>query len=57
MKSAGNLSALFDVGGIFGGILAGYISDRLRARAITAASFMYAVFFLCFCTDHMGIFL
>ncbi|KAK4262550.1 hypothetical protein QN277_028098 [Acacia crassicarpa] len=42
VKSAGNLSALFDVGGIFGGILAGYISDRLHARAITAASFMYA---------------
>lgn len=42
VKCAGNLSALFDVGGIFGGILAGYISDRLHARAITAASFMYA---------------
>ncbi|KAK3008944.1 hypothetical protein RJ639_014027, partial [Escallonia herrerae] len=42
VKSAGNLSTLFDVGGIFGGILAGYISDKLRARATTAASFMYA---------------
>lgn len=42
MKSAGNLSTLFDVGGIAGGILAGYISDKLRARAITAASFMFA---------------
>ncbi|RDX70587.1 putative glycerol-3-phosphate transporter 4, partial [Mucuna pruriens] len=42
VKSAGNLSTLFDVGGIFGGILAGYISDKLNARAITAASFMYA---------------
>lgn len=42
VKSAGNLSALFDVGGIVGGILAGYISDKLNARAITAASFMYA---------------
>ncbi|CAI0417831.1 unnamed protein product [Linum tenue] len=41
VKSAGNLSTLFDVGGIVGGILAGYISDRLKARAITAASFMY----------------
>ncbi|XP_050230211.1 putative glycerol-3-phosphate transporter 4 [Mercurialis annua] len=41
VKSAGNLSTLFDVGGIVGGILAGYISDKLRARAITAASFMY----------------
>lgn len=42
VKTAGNLSTLFDVGGIAGGILAGYISDRLKARAITAATFMYA---------------
>lgn len=41
VKSAGNLSTLFDVGGIIGGILAGYVSDKLRARATTAASFMY----------------
>ena len=33
---------MFAVGGIFGGVLAGYISDKLNARAITAASFMYA---------------
>lgn len=39
--AAGNLSTLFDVGGVLGGILAGHISDRLGARAITAASFMY----------------
>ncbi|XP_050225006.1 putative glycerol-3-phosphate transporter 1 [Mercurialis annua] len=39
--SAGNMSTLFDVGGVIGGILAGHISDRLGARAITAASFMY----------------
>ncbi|KAL6556250.1 hypothetical protein OROGR_005538 [Orobanche gracilis] len=42
VKSAGNLSTLFDVGGIIGGILAGYISDKLRARATTAATFLYA---------------
>ncbi|KAK8658239.1 hypothetical protein V6N13_036449 [Hibiscus sabdariffa] len=42
VKSAGNLSTLFDVGGIVGGILAGYISDKLNARATTAASFMFA---------------
>lgn len=42
VKSAGNLSTLFDVGGIFGGVLAGYISDKLNARATTAASFMFA---------------
>ncbi|CAI0404831.1 unnamed protein product [Linum tenue] len=39
--TAGNLSTLFDVGGVVGGILAGHISDRLNARAITAAGFMY----------------
>ncbi|XP_076928693.1 putative glycerol-3-phosphate transporter 1 [Bidens hawaiensis] len=39
--TAGNLSTLFDVGGVVGGILAGHISDRLDARAITAASFTY----------------
>ncbi|XVF10907.1 hypothetical protein REPUB_Repub07fG0223800 [Reevesia pubescens] len=42
VKTAGNLSTLFDVGGIFGGILAGYISDKLNARATTAASFLSA---------------
>lgn len=42
VATAGNLSTLFDVGGIFGGILAGYISDRLNARATTAACFIYA---------------
>ncbi|KAI3756908.1 hypothetical protein L6452_04440 [Arctium lappa] len=40
-EAAGNLSTLFDVGGVVGGILAGHISDRLNARAITAATFMY----------------
>ncbi|XP_065279297.1 glucose-6-phosphate exchanger SLC37A1 [Emys orbicularis] len=34
-KRAGDLSTLFDVGGIFGGILAGMISDRLEKRAST----------------------
>lgn len=40
-ETAGNLSTIFDVGGVLGGVLAGHISDRLDARAITAASFMY----------------
>lgn len=40
-ETSGTLSTLFDVGGVLGGILAGHISDRLDARAITAASFMY----------------
>ncbi|XP_075570367.1 glucose-6-phosphate exchanger SLC37A1 [Pelecanus crispus] len=34
-KRAGDLSTLFDVGGIFGGILAGLISDRMEKRAST----------------------
>uniref|UniRef100_A0A0E0I7D4 Major facilitator superfamily (MFS) profile domain-containing protein n=1 Tax=Oryza nivara TaxID=4536 RepID=A0A0E0I7D4_ORYNI len=38
---AGSLSTIFDVGGVLGGVLAGHISDRLNARAVTAASFMY----------------
>ncbi|KAJ8004597.1 hypothetical protein DPEC_G00137940 [Dallia pectoralis] len=36
-KKAGNLSTLFDVGGIVGGILAGVISDKLGKRATTCA--------------------
>ncbi|PIN25237.1 Permease of the major facilitator superfamily [Handroanthus impetiginosus] len=40
-EESGNLSTLFDVGGVVGGILAGHISDSSDARAITAASFMY----------------
>uniref|UniRef100_A0AAY4BUE1 Major facilitator superfamily (MFS) profile domain-containing protein n=1 Tax=Denticeps clupeoides TaxID=299321 RepID=A0AAY4BUE1_9TELE len=36
-KRAGDLSTLFDVGGIIGGILAGVISDRLAKRASTCA--------------------
>ncbi|KAG1360842.1 putative glycerol-3-phosphate transporter 1 [Cocos nucifera] len=40
-STAGILSTLFDVGGVFGGILAGHISDRLNARATTAACFTY----------------
>ncbi|XP_006870911.1 PREDICTED: glycerol-3-phosphate transporter [Chrysochloris asiatica] len=34
-QKAGELSTLFDVGGIFGGILAGLVSDRLEKRAST----------------------
>ncbi|KAM1061509.1 hypothetical protein ACFX14_025884 [Malus domestica] len=39
-KTAGNLSAIFDVGGVFGGILAGLISDMLEARAVTSIAFL-----------------
>ncbi|CAO2839066.1 unnamed protein product [Amaranthus hypochondriacus] len=40
-ETAGNLSTFFDIGGVIGGILAGFVSDKLDARAITAASFTY----------------
>ncbi|XP_074291161.1 putative glycerol-3-phosphate transporter 1 [Silene latifolia] len=40
-ETAGNLSTFFDIGGVVGGILAGFFSDKLNARAITAASFTY----------------
>uniref|UniRef100_A0A672TDE2 Glycerol-3-phosphate transporter-like n=1 Tax=Sinocyclocheilus grahami TaxID=75366 RepID=A0A672TDE2_SINGR len=36
-KKAGDLSTLFDVGGIVGGILAGVLSDKLGKRATTCA--------------------
>ncbi|XP_039881958.1 glucose-6-phosphate exchanger SLC37A1 isoform X3 [Simochromis diagramma] len=36
-KKAGDLSTLFDVGGIVGGVLAGVISDKLGKRATTCA--------------------
>jgi OPA family glycerol-3-phosphate transporter-like MFS transporter 1/2 len=42
VTSSGNLSTLFDLGGVVGGILAGHISDRLDDRAITTTSFMYS---------------
>jgi OPA family glycerol-3-phosphate transporter-like MFS transporter 1/2 len=42
ITSSGNLSTLFDLGGVVGGILVGHISDGLDDRAITTASFMYS---------------
>ncbi|KAK3040067.1 hypothetical protein RJ639_027793 [Escallonia herrerae] len=53
-EAAGNLSTLFDVGGVAGGILAGHISDRLHARAITAASFMYCAIPALLCDRNYG---
>ncbi|XP_078265886.1 glucose-6-phosphate exchanger SLC37A1-like [Rhinoraja longicauda] len=39
-KRAGDLSTLFDVGGIIGGILAGVISDWTRKRATTCGAML-----------------
>ena len=38
---AGELSTLFDIGGVIGGIAAGYISDKYNARSLTSAGFVY----------------
>lgn len=39
-KTAGILSTVFDIGGVIGGILAGYISDLIKARAVTSIVFL-----------------
>eukprot|EP00798_Chlamydomonas_sp_ICE-L_P000225 gene225-3993_t len=38
-KEAGDLSILFDVGGVAGGVLAGHLSDKTGASALVATSF------------------
>jgi len=38
---AGKLSILFDVGGVMGGIVAGFLSDASSCPAIVSASFVY----------------
>uniref|UniRef100_A0A671XWI7 Solute carrier family 37 member 1 n=1 Tax=Sparus aurata TaxID=8175 RepID=A0A671XWI7_SPAAU len=49
-KKAGDLSTLFDVGGIVGGILAGVISDKLGKRATTCAIMLLLAAPTIFCT-------
>lgn len=39
-KEAAWLATLFDVGGIFGAVLIGFISDRLRSRSLTCVSLL-----------------
>ncbi|KAL5985570.1 hypothetical protein ACLOJK_027555, partial [Asimina triloba] len=39
-KTAGVLSTVFDIGGVFGGVSAGYISDKIEARAVTSVMFL-----------------
>jgi len=38
-QKAGYLCSFFDVGGVFGGIVAGYLSDKLDSNAIVAFTF------------------
>ena len=40
-QAAGNLSILFDVGGIAGGVLAGALSDKSGAAACVSAAFVF----------------
>lgn len=40
-EAAGNISTLFDVGGVVGGIIAGHMSDKLNARATIATLFTW----------------
>lgn len=40
-KTAGILSTVFDIGGVFGGVLAGFISDVIEARAVTSIVFLF----------------
>ncbi|KAI5059587.1 hypothetical protein GOP47_0025906 [Adiantum capillus-veneris] len=40
-KMAGYLSTIFDIGGVIGGIAAGYLSDKYNLKAIIAVIFMY----------------
>ncbi|KAF5742043.1 glycerol-3-phosphate transporter family protein [Tripterygium wilfordii] len=39
-KTAGILSTIFDIGGVFGGIIAGYVSDVIEARGLTSVVFL-----------------
>ncbi|EOA30387.1 hypothetical protein CARUB_v10013507mg [Capsella rubella] len=39
-KTAGILSTVFDIGGVLGGISAGFISDKINARAVTSVTFL-----------------
>ncbi|KAG6411564.1 hypothetical protein SASPL_129647 [Salvia splendens] len=39
-KTAGILSTIFDIGGVFGGISAGYVSDMIEARGATSVIFL-----------------
>ena len=51
---AGRLSTLFDIGGVAGGILAGYVSDRFSARSLTSAGFVYASIPALYCYREYG---
>ncbi|KAI4376270.1 hypothetical protein MLD38_014052 [Melastoma candidum] len=39
-KAAGIFSTIFDIGGVLGGIAAGFISDKIEARGVTSVAFL-----------------
>ncbi|KAK3242524.1 hypothetical protein CYMTET_47798 [Cymbomonas tetramitiformis] len=40
-SEAADLSIVFDIGGVAGGVLAGYLSDRYNAKSAVAAGFLF----------------
>ncbi|CAI9166867.1 unnamed protein product [Rangifer tarandus platyrhynchus] len=53
-KEAGDLSTLFDVGGIIGGILAGLVSDYINGRATTCCVMLILAAPMMFLYNHVG---
>ncbi|NXT23655.1 G6PT3 protein, partial [Syrrhaptes paradoxus] len=53
-KEAGDLSTLFDVGGILGGIFAGLISDSSGGRATTCCAMLVVAAPMLFLYNHIG---
>ncbi|XP_043390004.1 glucose-6-phosphate exchanger SLC37A2 isoform X2 [Chelonia mydas] len=53
-KEAGDLSTLFDVGGILGGILAGLVSDYTGGRATTCCVMLIVAAPMLFLYNHVG---
>ncbi|NXN72564.1 G6PT3 protein, partial [Himantopus himantopus] len=53
-KEAGDLSTLFDVGGILGGIFAGLISDYTGGRATTCCVMLVVAAPMLFLYNHVG---
>ncbi|MCV4731729.1 hypothetical protein OFB80_27975, partial [Escherichia coli] len=53
-KEAGDLSTLFDVGGIIGGIMAGLISDYTNGRATTCCVMLILAAPMMFLYNYIG---
>ena len=51
---AGNLSILFDVGGVLGGVFAGYLSDASNSPAVVSCSFVYLAIPMLWLYRHYG---